>query len=232
MNKKSTSTEASIKKYINQTEPVNLLYWLLCFVYFVGICGLCYPPTNEWFKSLTPLNLIITGAYLIFFQKWKQQAQWLAGIFIFLFGIALEAVGVATGFPFGSYEYGTVLGTKVFDTPILIGLNWILVVVGSLGLVQTLLKSSSSLLVSFLAALLMVGIDYLIEPIAVWLGFWTWAGNTIPMSNYLGWFMYAFPLCWLAFRFKLVTNVAAARNIFILQALFFLALNSFLNLSR
>ena len=47
---------------------------------------------------------------------------------------------------------------------------------------------------SALGALLMVGIDFFIEPVAISLGFWTWTSESIPLENYLGWFFIAFGL--------------------------------------
>ena len=53
--------------------------------------------------------------------------QMLAFFLIFLLGFVVEVVGVQTGLIFGSYSYGATLGVKLFDTPLLIGLNWIFV---------------------------------------------------------------------------------------------------------
>ena len=39
-------------------------------------------------------------------------------------GLAVEAVGVATGFPFGAYAYGALLGPKVLGVPLVIPLAW------------------------------------------------------------------------------------------------------------
>jgi len=39
-------------------------------------------------------------------------------------GLAIEAVGVATGFPFGSYVYGDALGPKLLDVPLVVPLAW------------------------------------------------------------------------------------------------------------
>jgi len=39
-------------------------------------------------------------------------------------GLAVEAVGVATGFPFGAYSYGALLGPKVLGVPLVIPLAW------------------------------------------------------------------------------------------------------------
>jgi putative membrane protein len=80
-----------------------------------------------------------------------------------------------------------------------------------------------------MSALLMVGLDVLIEPIAIELDFWTWAGGYVPFQNYVGWFVIAFVL---QFAFhkaipKDMTNHVAV-ILFGLQILFFGLLNLFL----
>ncbi|PWU58349.1 carotenoid biosynthesis protein, partial [Micromonospora globispora] len=39
-------------------------------------------------------------------------------------GFAIEALGVATGFPFGSYDYSGQLGPKLAGVPLIIPLAW------------------------------------------------------------------------------------------------------------
>src|ERR687889_607827 len=39
-------------------------------------------------------------------------------------GFAVEAVGVATGFPFGTYDYSGQLGPKLLGVPLIIPLAW------------------------------------------------------------------------------------------------------------
>ncbi|MBK7882949.1 MAG: carotenoid biosynthesis protein [Chitinophagaceae bacterium] len=43
-------------------------------------------------------------------------------------GIAVEIIGVKTGFLFGNYSYGIVLGPKIQSVPILIGINWFIII--------------------------------------------------------------------------------------------------------
>jgi putative membrane protein len=45
-------------------------------------------------------------------------------LLIFLIGFSVEAVG-RHRHSFGSYAYSDVFGFKIFDTPALIGVNWL-----------------------------------------------------------------------------------------------------------
>jgi bisanhydrobacterioruberin hydratase len=143
-------------------------------------------------------------------------------------GFIVEAVGVNTGLIFGSYEYGDVLGFKVFDTPLSISVNWVLVSYCAAACVSFWGKSWSLWVKTSVASLLMVGHDVLIEPIAIKTNMWTWATQSVPIQNYFGWFLVSLPIQalfhWL---FPRLENKVAV-GVFILQCLFFSILN-FLN---
>ena len=45
-------------------------------------------------------------------------------IFAFSIGFLVEVIGVNYGIIFGNYTYGKVLGFKVLNVPLMIGVNW------------------------------------------------------------------------------------------------------------
>ena len=75
----------------------------------------------------------------------------------------------------------------------------------------------------------MVGLDFFIEPIAISLDFWSWKYDTIPLQNYLGWFLIAFllQLIFLSVFNKAEKNIVAI-VLFGWQIIFFGVLNLFL----
>lgn len=104
-------------------------------------------------------------------------------------GLAVEALGVATGFPFGPYAYTGALGPRLLGVPLMIPLawtwmawpawlaagrltsrRWARVVVGGVGLAAW---------------------DLFLDPQMVDAGYWRWAAGTIPVSNYLAWLVVA-----------------------------------------
>lgn len=102
-------------------------------------------------------------------------------------GLLVEAVGVRTGLPFGSYQYTKGLGLQVLGVPVVVPLAWMMLgwpafvagrKVGNTPLVGT------ALLVSW---------DLLLDPQMVKAGYWSWDAtkwpklNGIPLSNMLGW---------------------------------------------
>jgi putative membrane protein len=66
----------------------------------------------------------------------------------------------------------------------------------------------------------MTGIDVLIEPVAVDLGFWSWQGGDIPWTNYLCWFVVSLPMQWICFSWHKENNLLAGW-LLLMQLLFF-----------
>nr|WP_225443751.1 carotenoid biosynthesis protein [Lolliginicoccus lacisalsi] len=117
-------------------------------------------------------------------------------------GLAAEAIGVATGFPFGCYEYALDrLGPAIADVPVIVPLAW---VGGSYpawcaasAVVSALPRGRQWMRVP-LAAATIVAWDLYLDPQMVTAGYWTWCaggpslpGFPIPLSNYAGWALVA-----------------------------------------
>ncbi len=186
---KLTDFQAASKSFASTARPVLISRLLILVIHVVGIIGMALPVSQPYFQLLTPFHLLIClGILLAFHKDWSKQFL----IFVvgaFLLGFGFEVLGVHTGFPFGNYIYGHVLGVQLAGVPLMIGVNWLLLVylTGVL-----FLKITNDFLAAALASLTMVFMDVLIEPVAVALDFWSWAGNEIPLTNYLGWFGVAF----------------------------------------
>ena len=140
-----------------------------------------------------------------------------------VFGNIIKLLRGKTGILFGDYSYGSNLGYKFSGVPIVIGLLWGVLAVGSASCVAQfpILKKQAP----FLAALLMLGIDYIMEPVAIACDFWSWEGATIPLWNYICWFGIAFILQVILKRGKLTELNKVFSLVFILIALFFSLLN-------
>ncbi|MBK6949449.1 MAG: carotenoid biosynthesis protein [Haliscomenobacter sp.] len=201
-------------------QPEGMAIAVLSILYAVGVVGVLLPIHPD-FIFLTPLNLLISVSVMLgFHQRWTSRFVAYLGI-CFVVGFGAEVYGVQTGRLFGAYTYGEVLGIKVFETPLLIGVNWVLVTYSAAAAVGAVFPKLPRLAGSALAAVSMVLLDVLIEPDAIQYGFWTWDNGNVPMQNYLGWFLIALPLQLLlgAWIGRVKSNVAAA--LFILQGLFF-----------
>ncbi len=88
-----------------------------------------FPITRDLFIVLTPAILLLSFALLLNFHTPVLDAKTtIVFISIFLISYFVEVAGVRTGLIFGPYSYGRGLGLKLLDTPLLIGLNWVLLV--------------------------------------------------------------------------------------------------------
>ena len=167
----------------------------ISIMYTVGIVQLAFLQRPE-VLDLTPLQLIFSTLLVLLYQKASTDniIRWFA---IFLFGFLIEVVGVNTGFPFGSYTYGPILGFKLWSTPLIIGLNWLLVIICTSQLSDIILSQSKAIWRATLSASLALGLDYLIEPVAVKTNMWTWSEQHIPVSNFIAWWVIAWLLSYL-----------------------------------
>ena len=203
----------------------KLAILVLSILYLVGIIGISMPIHPD-FVLLTPLNLLFSLiTVLIFHQNWDRNSV----IFLFIcftIGYGAEVFGVQTGLLFGNYEYGPVLGPKVWETPLMIGVNWILLAYSSGMLINQLLPKLHPVLKAATAATVMVVLDIFIEPVAIQYNLWQWQGQTSPpLQNFLGWWLVAFiVLLFFTFLLKNRKNKVAIA-LLALQFVFFIALN-------
>lgn len=168
-----------IRKYL---PPFLLLFFA------VGIAGTVTPVTSELFKKLFPVALLLSmAALLIFTEPSPSPALYAALGLIGVAGFFIEVIGVKTGNIFGHYTYGNSLGLKLFNTPLMIGINWAMLVFAAHSV--TVRIEISPVFRVLLAALLMVLYDVLLELITSDLGMWYWNNGTIPLQNFIGWFL-------------------------------------------
>lgn len=196
---------------------------ILIILHLVGIVGYITPQLQEYFFLLTPLNLLLSGVLVYGFHTQKSVKFALTIIIIGLAGFMVEVLGVHTSFPFGSYRYLTTLGFKLWEVPVVLAINWALLIYCTFELANRFTKSS--IWTILIAALLMVGLDFLIEPVAIKYYYWVWDQGAVPIQNYLAWFIISI-LFHLYFKYQLgkVENPIAP-YIIIAQALYFGMLN-------
>jgi uncharacterized membrane protein len=104
-------------------------------------------------------------------------------------GFVIEWLGASTGFPFGEYLYTNVLGVSLFGVPVIMSAAWTAVIINAVLLYSPLNRIKRALWVGFWA----MAFDLVMDPVAVKLNFWQWAGEhpyyTVPLSNFIAWFV-------------------------------------------
>ena len=115
-------------------------------------------------------------------------------------GYLVEVLGVHTGFPFGSYRYGTVLGARVFGVPPVVGLAWTMLAWPAALAARRIV--SSALARVLVGAWALASWDLFLDPQLVAAGGWRWQDPSphlpgvadVPLSNYGGWLLVALVL--------------------------------------
>lgn len=201
---------------------------IIIILHAVGIMGIIWPATRLLMITLTPANLAISALLLIYGHSQRGFAFWLFFSTTFIIGFFVEVIGINTGLIFGNYSYGSALGLQIFDTPLLIGINWFIV---SYTTGHLCAHFSHRWWVNALAAAaMMTVIDVIIEPVAVFLTYWRWEGNTIPLSNYTGWFFTSLVIQMIYSGLRVNRPNKIATPLLVSQLVFFLALLLFIQL--
>lgn len=201
----------------------NLVRFIIIY-YAIGLVGMIIPATHEIFKDLTPFSLLLSIFLLYLCHDKFSTRFWLTSLLILVLGFLAEAVGVETGRIFGEYHYGDTLGPKLFHAPLVIGVNWLMLVYCSLYIVRRFIETSYFR--AIVAAAMMVVFDFALEPSAIALDMWSWTEGAVPLQNYLAWFIIAFLFNSLADHLQLPAREnKLAFPLFFVQMVFFIALD-------
>jgi bisanhydrobacterioruberin hydratase len=170
--------------------------FVLAVLFAVGTAGHAHEASLPLMLRLTPWFSLLTGlavvAPALAASSWRFPA-WVAGTYGFTF--VAEAAGVATGMVFGTYEYGPTMGAAWLGVPLVIAFNWAVVVHGCVCIacrvVPRTFGNRRKGAIVLLAAAGAVAFDWVMEPAAIRLDYWTWVGGDIPLQNYVAWFAIA-----------------------------------------
>lgn len=131
-------------------------------------------------------------------RKWSAPKARHWGLIILAASLAVETLGVCTGFPFGAYSYTDNFGPPLGVVPFTIPFAWHVVVTNSLFIVRALAPHGSRLSEAVAVGLLCTVYDFILEPFATTVRhYWIWSGGTIPLQNYASWFILSGILTWL-----------------------------------
>jgi putative membrane protein len=164
--------------------------------------------------------MLLTAGVLIYVNHMENTRRFYTFLAVsYGVGFLVEVAGINTGVIFGEYEYGDVLGWKTWGTPWTIGVNWFIVtyVVNQWVMDWKLTR----IMHAVVSGLVVTGLDYIIEPVAIELGMWTWEQASIPVRNYVAWFVVSGALSY----FYHAQNLPAkqiSKVVFVVMVLFFI----------
>jgi len=214
-----------MSKYLLRQKLKTILLFVV--FYTVGVAGIGIPFTQRVFIILIPFALLLSFVAILLFHKSLHSGNTRFVFFtIILVSYLVEVVGVNTQVIFGKYIYGTGLGLKLFGTPLMIGINWAMLVYCSSSIMERF--KLPVVLQVILASTLMIIYDVVLEQVAPFLDMWYWSGNSVPLQNYFVWFGLALIFHGLVKWKKVRTENPLASAIFICQFLFFAAILIFI----
>ncbi len=206
---------------MSKVKPITA-GWILVIVYIVGVVGFSLPQTKKLMPSLVWVNLLFTAVILLsYHKKWSREIV-LALFLIGACGFLLEVIGVKTGRVFGYYQYGPTLGFALWDTPLMMFVNWLTTIYITRQVAE--MVSKDIVMTSLLAAILMVLLDYFLEPFAIKYGLWIWNSGEVPLQNYIAWLVAGFFLQYLFIRGVKFSPNKLSLPVYLIQLAFFVTL--------
>lgn len=150
----------------------------------------------EWLRTPVTAASVITCFLAAATHALQQQGwRWLLPYLAITVGLGwlVEAVGTATGFPFGAYEYTDALGPRLLAVPLLIPLAWSMMAYPCLLAVRRLTPSRWRQVL--VGGWLFASWDLFLDPQMVGQGYWIWERvevalpgiPEIPLQNFAGW---------------------------------------------
>ena len=194
--------------------------------YIVGFLGFMIPYTKNFFVFITPFAILLNIYLLGLYHTYYSRKNIVFFLLVFLLAYSIEVIGVKTGLIFGNYHYGKALGVKIFETPILIGVNWLFLTYAGTSILKSL-KLKPVFIILF-TPLLIVIYDIILEQIAPKIQMWYWDNVSVPVKNFFAWYFIGMILVFLFQIFKIETENSMAKTLLFSQFLFFVMLILFL----
>ncbi|QEM14293.1 carotenoid biosynthesis protein [Mucilaginibacter rubeus] len=198
---------------------------IIFLFHLVGLIGFTIPSLAVLFIALVPWHLLLMLGVVIYSHDVFNGRFMLFAVIIFIAGFMAEYIGVHTGWLFGNYSYGATLGTRLLDIPLMIGVNWFLLIYATGVFLRRSRHFNNKLARILTGALVLTLLDMLIEPIAIHFDYWHWLGGAVPLQNYVCWFALSALLLFIFEQFKFKRQSIVAPALLIAQFVFFAVLN-------
>jgi putative membrane protein len=162
------------------------------------LTAIAYPLTSGAGRDAVTWAIVLLGAAVsVLHAALAHGARTGVAVLVVVVGCAvlIEALGLATGFPYGRYSYGPRLGPTVLGVPFLVPLAWLMMAWPSRLLAERLATGRAARVL--VAAAVFAAWDVVLDPQMVQAGYWTWAHprpglpgiDTVPLTNLAGWLL-------------------------------------------
>jgi putative membrane protein len=203
-------------------EQAMLILVIIIF-HVVGLIGFAVPTMRPLFLQIVPWHILLMLVVIVCSHRPMEGKFILFALLIFISSIIVEWLGVHKHWIFGDYSYGQTLGIKTAEIPLIIGVNWFLLIY-SAGVLMQRTRIRSILIRVIVGALILVLLDLIIEPVAQHFDYWHWANSTVPLKNYVCWFWVSVVMLFVFEKFGFRKQGIVAPVFLLVQFVFFMVL--------
>jgi uncharacterized membrane protein len=188
---------AGVRPPLRSAVPVLLAVLLV-------LTAIAYPLTAGSDRDVVSWTIVVLGSALSVVHAGLAHGPRTAlGLLLLVGGtaVAFEAVGLATGFPYGRYTYSDALGPTLLGVPFLVPLAWLMMAWPSWVLAERLARPVRRERRAVVRIATATGVfaawDVVLDPQMVQAGYWTWEHprpglpgiGTVPLTNLAGWLL-------------------------------------------
>jgi len=170
-----------------------VLIWFLGMT-TVPILNWTLGPTSLPFSMSLTVLLQLMAVLSLLGRAWGLRHMISVALTVAFLGWGVEFIGSRTGFPFGSYDYTTLLQPQLVGVPLLVPLAWLMMLPCAWAVTQEL-GIRNKLIFIVVSALAFTAWDLFLDPQMVAWNFWKWniPGEYfgIPIVNFAGWVLSA-----------------------------------------
>jgi putative membrane protein len=185
-------------------RPAPLAWVPLALALLLVATAIAYPLTDGSARDVVSWSIVLLGSGVsVTHAALSRGLRTGLGVLALVAGVAVlvEALGLATGVPYGEYSYSDALGPTLLGVPFLVPLAWLLMAWPSWVLAARLTRGvraarrrPARVLV---AAYVFAAWDVVLDPQLVQAGYWRWAHpqpglpgiDTVPLTNAAGWLL-------------------------------------------
>jgi putative membrane protein len=176
----------------------------LALAVLLVLTAIAYPLTSGSDRDVVSWTIVVLGSALsVVHAALARGVRTAAGLLLLVVvtAVAFEAVGLATGVPYGSYTYSDALGPTLLGVPFLVPLAWLMMAWPSWVLAERLARPVGRRWRTAVRIAAAAGVfaawDVVLDPQMVQAGYWTWEHpspglpgiDTVPLTNLAGWLL-------------------------------------------
>jgi lycopene beta-cyclase len=194
--KARSATFRQFSDHTGFSKPVVifLVVWTLIMIALPIVRALA---SMEIFNTVVVVSVIVQAMAVLFIvgEQWGWKRTFWMALGAAVITWALEAIGSATGFPFGAYDYTASLQPQLAGVPLIIPLAWLMMLPPAWAVAQVLVGHVPRWSFVLVSAAAFTAWDLFLDPQMVSWGYWVWNNPDgyfgIPWINYFGWFLSA-----------------------------------------